>query len=85
MFPISSCLFLLLHSPHRLNPLPLLSHSQETFRRRLDLYNDNTFPLLKYYGDSAPSIVHILKGETSDEIWPELDEVIKEVMGEHTA
>ncbi|CED84811.1 adenylate kinase [Phaffia rhodozyma] len=52
----------------------------EVFSRRLDLYNEQTFPLLKYYGDSFPSITHTLKGETSDEIWPTLNELVQQTL-----
>ncbi|KAG8970815.1 hypothetical protein FRC03_000032 [Tulasnella sp. 419] len=49
----------------------------ETFARRLKAFYESTSPLLAYY-KSSPSVQLVtLSGTTSDEIWPQLDDVIK--------
>jgi adenylate kinase len=59
--------------------LPIAS-SQETFALRLNKFYEATAPLLDYYA-SQPSTgtkLITLKGSTSDEIWPQLDAVIRQ-------
>ena len=54
--------------------------SQETFALRLKKFYEATSPLLDYYA-SQPSTgtkLVTLKGSTSDEIWPQLDAVIRQ-------
>ena len=54
--------------------------SQETFALRLNKFYEATSPLLDYYA-SQPSTgtkLVTLKGSTSDEIWPQLDGVIRQ-------
>ena len=50
--------------------------SQETFKRRLDTYKTHTEPLLKYYELNGSRLTTI-KGNTSDEIWPQLNNLLK--------
>jgi len=51
----------------------------ETYTRRLDLFRRETYPVLTYFSqpDSSARVVS-LQGETSDEIWPQLE---AEVLG----
>ena len=54
---------------------------QEIFARRLEQFYASTSPLLAYYGaqaatDSSTKLVS-LAGRTSDEIWPQLEGVIR--------
>jgi len=54
--------------------------SQETFALRLNKFYEATSPLLDHYA-SQPSTgtkLVTLKGSTSDEIWPQLDAVIRQ-------
>jgi len=52
----------------------------ETFARRLQQFYASTSPLLSYYAsDSLTSTKLVtLKGETSDQIWPQLDAVVRQ-------
>lgn len=52
--------------------------TQEIFARRLKKFYEITSPLVTYFASRAsPSTkVVTLSGKTSDEIWPELDEVV---------
>ena len=52
---------------------------QEVFRKRLEMYNRETHPLLNYYETHYPAETHELKGETSNEIWPELENLLEGV------
>lgn len=68
----------------RSTPLPIIHYSstfsQETFALRLKKFYQATSPLLDYY-TSQPSTgtkLVTLKGSTSDEIWPQLDAVIRQ-------
>lgn len=54
---------------------------QEIFARRLEQFYASTSPLLAYYGaaasaDASTKLV-TLAGRTSDEIWPQLESVIR--------
>lgn len=54
---------------------------QEIFARRLEQFYASTSPLLAYYAgrtasDAATKLV-TLTGRTSDEIWPQLESVIR--------
>ncbi|KAB5596394.1 GTP:AMP phosphotransferase [Ceratobasidium theobromae] len=54
--------------------------NEETFRRRLQQFDAHTAPLLDYYASTAnPSVTKLvtLSGRTSDEIWPQLDSIIR--------
>ena len=54
--------------------------TQETFALRLNKFYEATSPLLDYY-TSQPSTgtkLVTIKGSTSDEIWPQLDAVIRQ-------
>lgn len=68
----------------RLTPLAITHYSsaspQETFALRLKKFYQATSPLLDYYA-SQPSTgtkLITLKGSTSDEIWPQMDAVIRQ-------
>lgn len=53
---------------------------QETFALRLNKFYEATSPLLDYY-TSQPSTgtkLVTVKGSTSDEIWPQLDAIIRQ-------
>ena len=49
---------------------------KEIFARRLEKFYAATSPLLEYYASSHTSLV-TLKGATSDEIWPQLEHVLR--------
>jgi len=51
----------------------------EIFSRRLKQFYDSTSPLLAYYASSANKSTRLvtLQGETSDQIWPQLDAVVR--------
>lgn len=51
----------------------------EVFSRRLKQFYDSTSPLLAYYASPANKSARLvaLQGETSDEIWPQLDAVVR--------
>lgn len=54
--------------------------NEETFRRRLQQFDSHTSPLLDYYASTInPSVTKLvtLSGRTSDEIWPQLDGVVR--------
>ena len=54
--------------------------NQETFQRRLQQFDAHTSPLLDYYASTVnPSVTKLitLSGRTSDEIWPQLDSVVR--------
>jgi hypothetical protein len=58
----------------------MLSSFQETFRHRLRQFDAHTSPLLDYYASTVnPSVTKLvtLSGRTSDEIWPQLDSVVR--------
>lgn len=68
----------------RSTPLTIIhcssTFSQETFALRLKKFYQATSPLLDYYA-SKPSTgtkLITLKGSTSDDIWPELDAIIRQ-------
>ena len=54
---------------------------QEVFARRLEQFYASTSPLLAYYSGraagEAPTKLVTLAGRTSDEIWPQLETVIR--------
>ena len=52
---------------------------QEIFARRLEKFYASTSPLLAYYKNqpSRATRVSTLTGSTSDEIWPQLDGLIR--------
>ncbi|KAH7107538.1 adenylate kinase [Auriculariales sp. MPI-PUGE-AT-0066] len=54
----------------------------EIFARRLKAFYDQTAPLLAYYSSSATPTTRMvtLSGETSDEIWPQLDAVVQQTV-----
>jgi adenylate kinase len=58
-----------------------IAPSQETFALRLNKFYEATSPLLEYYATkhSASTKLVTLKGSTSDEIWPQLDAVIRQM------
>ena len=60
------------------NRLPVTS--QETFALRLNKFYEATSPLIGYYGSrpSTSTKLITLKGSTSDEIWPQLDAIIRQ-------
>lgn len=37
--------------------------------------------MLHFYGDIYPKLTHELSGETSDEIWPELEALLEGILG----
>ncbi|KZT26535.1 adenylate kinase [Neolentinus lepideus HHB14362 ss-1] len=49
----------------------------EIFARRLKQFYASTSPLLEYYASSNTTKLITLTGETSDEIWPQLESVVK--------
>jgi len=51
----------------------------EIFARRLKQYYASTEPLITYFTSRSPSSAKLvsLKGKTSDEIWPQLDDVVR--------
>lgn len=51
----------------------------EIFSRRLKQFYDSTSPLLAYYASPVNKLARLitLQGETSDEIWPQLDAVVR--------
>lgn len=51
----------------------------EIFSRRLKQFYDSTSPLLAYYASPANKSARVvtLQGETSDQIWPQLDAVVR--------
>lgn len=53
--------------------------NQEIFSRRLKQFYDSTSPLLAYYASPVNKLARLitLQGETSDEIWPQLDAVVR--------
>jgi nucleoside-triphosphate--adenylate kinase len=53
--------------------------AQETFARRLEKFYAATSPLLSYYASQTSSNTSLvtLKGATSDEIWPQLEHVLR--------
>ncbi|CAE6502402.1 unnamed protein product [Rhizoctonia solani] len=54
--------------------------NEETFRHRLQQFDSHTSPLLDYYASTInPSVTKLvtLSGRTSDEIWPQLDGVVR--------
>ena len=58
------------------------SVSQEIFARRLEQFYASTSPLLAYYsaqaaGSAAATRLVTLTGSTSDEIWPQLENVLR--------
>jgi len=62
-------------------PRPLSDNTpQETFALRLNKFYEATSPLLDYYGrqPSTGTKLITLKGSTSDDIWPQLDAVIRQ-------
>jgi adenylate kinase len=52
----------------------------ETFARRLQQFYASTSPLLSYYASDPLTSTKLvtLKGETSDQIWPQLDAVVRQ-------
>ncbi|KAG0707692.1 adenylate kinase [Suillus ampliporus] len=52
----------------------------EIFSRRLKKFYDSTSPLLAYYASPANKSARLvtLQGESSDEIWPQLDAVVRQ-------
>src|SRR5436853_3954177 len=62
------------------NYLHLISspYLQKVFATRLKQFYASTSPLLSYYSSSSSSApLYTLKGVTSDEIWPQLEAVVK--------
>lgn len=60
----------------------------EVFTKRLRSYYEATAPLLEMYATEYPDCLHSLTGNTSDEIWPQLMEVVAplhERAGEYAA
>jgi len=54
-----------------------LDDNPETFARRLEAFYASTSPLLSYFrGDNISNLVS-LTGTTSDEIWPQLDHIVR--------
>ncbi|KAH7340704.1 adenylate kinase-domain-containing protein [Rhizoctonia solani] len=54
--------------------------NEATFRHRLQQFDSHTSPLLDYYASTInPSVTKLvtLSGRTSDEIWPQLDGVVR--------
>ncbi|QRW00606.1 adenylate kinase [Ceratobasidium sp. AG-Ba] len=54
--------------------------NEATFRRRLEQFDAHTSPLLNYYASTVnPSTTKLvtLSGRTSDEIWPQLDSIVR--------
>ncbi|KAG9122770.1 hypothetical protein FRC07_000712 [Ceratobasidium sp. 392] len=54
--------------------------NEATFRRRLEQFDAHTSPLLDYYAATTnPSATKLvtLSGRTSDEIWPQLDSIVR--------
>ena len=53
---------------------------QETFALRLNKFYEATSPLLDYYArqPSTGTKLVTLKGSTSDDIWPQLDGIIRQ-------
>ncbi|KZT09499.1 adenylate kinase [Laetiporus sulphureus 93-53] len=51
----------------------------ETFARRLEKYYGATSPLIEYYRNQVPPSVSVvsLAGATSDEIWPQLETIVR--------
>ncbi|KAH9951470.1 adenylate kinase-domain-containing protein [Amylocystis lapponica] len=49
----------------------------ETFARRLEKFYASTSPLLSYFRSNRASHLVTLTGATSDEIWPQLDNVVR--------
>ncbi|KAG8928827.1 hypothetical protein FRC01_005303 [Tulasnella sp. 417] len=49
----------------------------EIFARRLKSFYAQTAPLLEYYQSTAPSNLVTLSGKTSDEIWPQLESLVR--------
>jgi adenylate kinase len=51
----------------------------EIFSRRLKQFYDSTSPLLAYYASPITKSARLvtLQGETSDEIWPQLDAIVR--------
>jgi adenylate kinase len=52
----------------------------ETFSRRLEQFYASTSPLLSFYASDPATNTKLvtLKGETSDQIWPQLDAVVRQ-------
>jgi len=52
----------------------------ETFARRLEQFYASTSPLLSYYASdpSTSTKLFTFRGETSDQIWPQLDAVVRQ-------
>lgn len=54
--------------------------NEATFRHRLQQFDAHTSPLLEYYSSTVnPSATKLvtLSGRTSDEIWPQLDSIVR--------
>lgn len=67
-----------------------MANAQEVFEKRLKAYHELNDPLVAYYrrnfsqaspSSSGPALVS-LAGETSDIIWPQLEECVRERFGE---
>jgi len=52
----------------------------ETFASRLNKFYEATSPLLGYYASQPSTVTKLvtLKGSTSDEIWPQLDAIVRQ-------
>lgn len=62
--------------PPRILCCNVLTLFQEIFSRRLDQFYAATSPLLSYYSSSNTPLAS-LSGKTSDEIWPQLDGLVR--------
>jgi nucleoside-triphosphate--adenylate kinase len=54
--------------------------SQESFALRLSKFYEATSPLLNFYASQASTGTKLvtLKGSTTDEVWPQLDAIIRQ-------
>lgn len=50
----------------------------EVFSKRLASFYKSTAPLLEYFANEYPEALHSLSGSTSDELWPQLRELVDE-------
>jgi len=57
-----------------------MTPSQETFALRLNKFYEATSPLLNYYASQPSTGTKLVtfEGSTSDEIWPQLDAIIRQ-------
>ncbi|ODN80374.1 hypothetical protein, variant 1 [Cryptococcus amylolentus CBS 6039] len=49
----------------------------ETFSKRLRAYYESTAPLLEYFEENYPESLHSISGSSSDELWPQLVDLIE--------